>query len=280
MERLEGTFFSFDGLEIFYQLWQAVGAHSNIIITHGLAEHSECYNELAEELVKDGINVFAWDLRGHGRSEGKRGVVNQFTDYVDDLEFFINHLKENDFNDVRNFSLLGHSLGGLITLRTLVEKGHLGAESAVLSSPALGIKMEVPAIKKKSAYLLANIAPKFTMRAEIIYKNLHTDAEKLKSYKADPLRHDKISARLFLGMLDSMKIVKDKCHEIYLPILFQLSGKDKVVDTDTSEVLFKYIGSKNKKIYIYPESLHEIYNDFEKDRVIEDLKLFLKSGGQ
>ncbi len=280
MERLEGTFFSFDGLEIFYQLWQAVGAHSNIIITHGMSEHSECYNEVAEELVKDGINVFAWDLRGHGRSEGKRGVVNQFMDYVDDLEFFVNHLKENDFNDVRDFSLFGHSMGGLITLRTLVEKGPLGAESAILSAPALGIKMEVPAIKKKSAYFLSNFAPKFTMRNEIDYSNLHTDAERIKAYKADPLRHDKISARLFLGMLDSMKVVKDKCHEIYLPVLFQLAGKDKVVDSDKAEVVFKYIGSKNKKLYIYPESLHEIYNDLERDRVIEDLKMFLKAGGK
>lgn len=279
MERLEGTFFSFDGLEIFYQLWQSVGAHSNIVLTHGLSEHSDCYNELAAELVKEGFNVFAWDLRGHGRSEGKRGFVNQFSDYIYDLEHFINHLKAKDFNEVKNFSLLGHSLGGLITLKFLIDKGPMGADLAIVSSPALGIKMEVSGFKRKSADILAAIAPKVTLRNDINYHNLHTNAERIKVYENDPLRHDKISPRLYLGMLDAMKHVQSKCHEIFLPILFQLAGKDKVVDSEKAEAIFSHIGSKHKKMYIYPDSLHEIYNDHERVRVIDDLKQFLKSGG-
>lgn len=279
MERLEGTFFSHDGLEIFFQKWASTHAEKQLVITHGLGEHSDCYHELATELVKDGWNVYAWDLRGHGKSEGKRGFINSFEDITSDLEQFTHHLKANEFSNNKAFSLLGHSLGGLITLTTLIEKGSLGADMVIASSPALGIKVEVSVIKKKAAKFLAGFAPKITLPNEIKYQDLHTDPIRLKSYENDPLRHDKISPRLYLGMIRSMKLVQHKAAEIQIPCLFQLAGKDRIVDTASAEAVFKSIGSQYKKVYVYPDSLHEIYNDLERERVISDLKQFLKSGG-
>lgn len=279
MERLEGTFLAEDGTELFYQQWRSQTSKVHLVITHGLGEHSECYHEFASDLVKDDISVFAWDLRGHGRSEGKRGFVGSFHELTDDLVTFLNHLKATEFQNGQSFSVLGHSLGGLVVLSTLIEKGNLGAETAVISSPALGVKLEIPAIKRKSAKLLASFLPKITLSNEIDYRVLHSDAERLKAYEADPLRHDKISPGFFLGIMDAMKNVVAKAGEVHLPILFQLSGLDRVVDSTSSEIVFKALGSKTKKLYIYPNSLHEVYNDIERDRAIIDLRNFLRSGG-
>lgn len=279
MERLEGTFFAQDGTELFFQQWRGHDPKNYLVITHGLGEHSECYHELASDLAKDDFAVFAWDLRGHGRSEGKRGFVGAFSDLTDDLFTFLNHLKATELQGEKQFSLLGHSLGGLIVLSAVIEKGLLGCQSLVISSPALGVKLEIPAFKRKSAKFLANVLPKITLHNEIDYRDLHSDAQRLKAYEADPLRHDKISPGFFLGIMDAMKNVQIKAGEIHLPTLFQLSGKDRVVDSSAAELIFKSIGSKNKKLYVYPESLHEVYNDIERDRVIADLKSFLRGGG-
>ena len=120
MERLEGSILSFDETELFYQVWKPDGeGRGQIIITHGMGEHSDSYHQLATDLVQDQWTVYAWDLRGHGRSEGKRGYVNQFTDLIKDFDAFLRNFKSQNQARKNNF-LFGHSMGGLITLLLFV----------------------------------------------------------------------------------------------------------------------------------------------------------------
>ena len=140
----------------------------------------------------------------------------------------------------------------------------------------MGVSAPIPKIKEKGAEFLSNWLPKVTLHSGIDYRVLHKDVERIKAYKKDPLRHDKVSSRLFLGMKEAMKQVSKKASEIHLPILFQLSGDDQLVSTPTAETVFKKIGAQSKRIFIYPDSLHEIYNDLERAEVIQDLKQFLQ----
>ena len=276
MERLEGSFLSFDETELFYQVWRPEEeSRGFILLTHGMGEHSECYHQLATDLVQDQWTVYAWDLRGHGRSEGKRGYVSNFSDMVQDLKAFINHFKEEN-GQSSNIFLLAHSLGGLIQLSFLLNESYEGIRAAVCSAPCLGINVPIPKIKAQAAKLLADWMPKLTLHNGIEYADLHKDTARLKEYANDPLRHDKVSSRLFLGMQEAMNEVESRAEEIQIPILFQLAGDERLVNTPAAEDVFNKIGSKQKKIYIYPDSLHEIYNDLDRDEVIRDLKAFLQ----
>ena len=276
MERLEGSFLSFDETELFYQVWRPEqDSRGFILLTHGMGEHSECYNQLATDLVQDQWTVYAWDLRGHGRSEGKRGYVKEFSDMVQDLKCFTDHFKKEQ-NSPSNSFLIGHSLGGLVLLSFLANENTEGFRAAICSAPALGISVPIPKIKEKGAELLADWMPKLTLHNGIVYQNLHKDVSRLKEYANDPLRHDKVSSRLFLGMRDAMVDVEEKAADIHMPILFQLAGDERIVSTPAAEDIFSRIGSKSKKIYIYPDSMHEIYNDLDRDEVIRDLKAFLR----
>ena len=78
VQRFEGHFKGSESNELFYQTWTPEKVRGLFVITHGLAEHSECYHPLAKMLSDDGWLVYAWDLRGHGRSEGKRGYIKNF----------------------------------------------------------------------------------------------------------------------------------------------------------------------------------------------------------
>lgn len=276
MERLEGSFLSFDETELFFQVWRPEQeSRGFILLTHGMGEHSECYHQLATDLVLDQWTVYAWDLRGHGRSEGKRGYVSHFSDMVKDLKAFTDHFKEQAGHPSNAF-LFSHSLGGLIQLSFLLNESSDGFQAAIFSAPLLGINVPIPKIKKQAANILADWLPKLTLHNGIVYADLHRDITRLKQYANDPLRHDKVSSRLFLGIQEAMQDVAERAEEIQLPILFQLAGDERIVNTPASEDVFNKIGSKQKKIYIYPDCLHEIYNDLDRDDVIRDLKAFLQ----
>lgn len=271
-QRFEGQFRGRDQTELFFQTWTPDRVRGAILITHGLAEHSECYHNLARILADDGWQVFGWDMRGHGRSEGKRGFVKDLSYYFDDLEIFTK-LVRGQIGD-QNLVMFGHSLGGLVTLRYLQSK-RVDYSALVLSSPGLGISKKVPRLKEALAHVAVKWMPTLTMYNEIKYEDLTRDEEIRKTYYADNLRHDKISSGLFLSMLENFKIALAEAGEIENPVLMQISGEDKLVSPEASRAFFEKLPNKKSQLILYPESYHEIYNDLDRERVIADLKKFI-----
>ena len=285
IERLEGTFWGYQDVELYYQLWRPVAppnetptqVQGTLLVTHGIAEHSDCYQRFAEDMTAKGWLVFVWDLRGHGRSEGKRGYVNRFQDFSNDLDAAIRYVKAQVMPKDKPLILFGHSMGGLITLQTVLIHSPSQIAALVLSSPALGLSLTVPPLKEKAARFLSDWLPKLTLYNEINFDDLIRDENLVREYKADPLRHDKISPRLFLGMVDAFTEVNKMATDVHLPVLMQLAGREKVVSTPVAEKFFDQLSSKKKEVYIYADSYHEIYNDLDRNDVLNDLVRFLES---
>ena len=269
-ERHEGHFLGHRNCELFFQTWTAANANATLVVTHGLGEHSEAYTHLANGMNPKGWTVFAWDLRGHGRSEGKRGYVSDFRDYIEDLNAFVKHLKNKEL--LRSpFFLVGHSMGGLITLRTVLEYGVLGARAVALSSPYLGLSLQVPAIKDLAARALKRVVPQLTLHNEIKYEDLSRDPEMIEWYGRDPLRHDRVCPTLYLGGLENIAMVKAAAKKFTAPTLIQAAGKERVVSLPAIQEFYQMIAANRKKLIVYPDSLHEIYNDLDRDQVFRDL---------
>ncbi len=271
-KRYEGHFKGHDQTELFYQTWTPEKVRGLILITHGLAEHSECYNSLAQSLADDGWKVFAWDMRGHGRSEGKRGYMRHISDSINDLGCFYDLV--NRERDGKKLVLIGHSLGGLITLRYLqTNKNECAA--VVLSSPALGLSMDVPKLKEQLARIAIRWLPTITLYNEIQYEDLSRPEEMQKFYKTDTLRHDKISPGLFLSMVECFPLATSDADSIKMPVLMQLSGEDRLVSTSASMSFFESLPNKKNQMIVYTDSLHEVYNCVEREQALADLKRFL-----
>ncbi len=276
VKRHEASFRGTYDSEIFYQTWTLAkkdDVKGTVIVTHGLAEHSDCYHSLAEHLAEKGWNTLAWDLRGHGQSSGKRGYVAEIEDFSKDLKI-LSEIASEHHKGPR--VLFGHSLGGQICLRALLDYGDMTYSALALSSPALGLSVKVPAFKEKLAHIAADWLPRLTMHNELDYRDLTRDEDHLATYANDPLRQDKISPALYLGMLKNFSLIKERAREIHLPTLMQLAGVERIVSTKTSEEVFEGLGSEVKVLRIYPESHHEIYNDLDKDSAREDLVEFLE----
>ncbi|MCB0407804.1 MAG: alpha/beta fold hydrolase, partial [Bdellovibrionales bacterium] len=206
-ERFESRFKGFDKKELFFQCWLTPQADRTMVITHGLAEHSECYHDFALKMNEDKINVYAWDLAGHGRSSGKRGYIPNFNDYELDLRCFIDVIFKEIGSDDKKIILFGHSMGGLITLMHLLSAETSRYAAACLSSPALGYSIEVSSIKDWLARFSNKWLPTLTLYNEIEYRDLTHLPEKLAEYENDSFRHDKVCAAIYLGMMENFDFV-------------------------------------------------------------------------
>ena len=102
-----------DGVKLFYRKDIPKGAIANIIINHGFAEHCDRYDYVAKKLNEEKIGVYRYDLRGHGRSQSKKGHIKSFMDFVNDGDEMVSLIKE-EYPELPLF-MLGHSMGGFIT---------------------------------------------------------------------------------------------------------------------------------------------------------------------
>lgn len=267
--------------DLFYQIWEPKGQKpaAHLILTHGICEHSDAYEAVAARLAELGYAVYGHDLRGHGRSEGKRGVIDGFHRFRDDLAEFVAMLLRGPLkNSQAPVLLLGHSMGGLITVDYL--QNHLvprEIKALILSSPAFGVAMPISPLKLKVGEFLRKYSPDTTLPADIKYPNLVSIKEVYESYPSDPLRHEKVSSRLFFGMQDTFKSALERAGEIQLPCVIVASAYDKVVSTDATLQFFDRLGSAHKKLQLYEKSEHEVLNDIEASDVIQTIVSFVDS---
>lgn len=274
VQRSEGHFTGAGRNDLFMQAWTPDQVRGIFVISHGLAEHSECYHPLAKTLSEDGWQVFAWDLRGHGRSEGKRGFVLNIANFIDDYAYFLDHIQKLAKSSADNMVLFGHSMGGLITTRYL-ETHPVKYGALALSSPAFGLTMPVPKLKETLANIAIKYLPTLTMFNEIKYTDLTHDPEMIRSYQKDNLRHDKISPGLFLTMVENFPLALAQTEPLQNPTLFQVAGQDRLVSAEASRRLFDQLSNKKNQFILYPESFHEVFNDLDREKAIQDLKKFI-----
>ncbi|MFQ5890906.1 MAG: alpha/beta hydrolase [Gemmatimonadota bacterium] len=263
------------GLRLFYRAWEIRDPRATVLLVHGLGEHSGRYEGVARALNAAGFSAYGLDLRGHGRSQGRRGHVRAFEHLLQDVDRLRRRVCSYDAVHCPTF-LLGQSLGGLVTLRYLQEYGCPSLRGAVAVAPFIRLTMEVPAWKFRFGRLADRLAPAITLdnelRPEVLFRE---DAER-EAYRSDPLVHRRISARLWAEMLRNAKRLVDREQRIGVPVLFQLPGTDLVVDSAASEALSDRI-STSCDVRVYSEAYHDLYHDPEAEHGLSDAASWLCS---
>ena len=265
--------------DLFYQIWEpnTAAVRGHLILTHGICEHSDAYEVSADRLAQLGFAVYAHDLRGHGRSEGKRGVIDSFARFRSDLGQFIDMLMRGPLKGAKApIALIGHSMGGLITADFLQnELVPRQIAAVILSSPAFGVAMPISALKLKLGEFLLRFAPEITLPADIPYRGLVGTKDVTESYKSDPLRHEKVSPRLFFEMNDTYRSALGKAGEIQIPCLIVASAKDQIVSVERTLDFFDRLASATKQIQLYDRSEHEVLNDGQAEDVFQRIVSFM-----
>jgi alpha-beta hydrolase superfamily lysophospholipase len=275
-KRSELFFKGHDGTKLFLQKWSTSNAKGTVLITHGQAEHSDCYNRFVNGLDGQGWNFIAWDLRGHGKSEGVRGYAKDFDDYVLDQKIFFDLCLNLPEVQKKPVVILAHSMGGLIQICNLSERTYAGITAQVLSSPLLGVAVEVPEWKDKGAGFVNAFVPKLTLGNEIKNEDLTRDIEIMREFEQDTYRHGRISASVYLGFKREFKKVAGYASSISLPTMLHISDKDPVVSSPAAINFFDAIASENKLLKIVDGGKHELYNDICRAEVYKAVAEFLK----
>ena len=260
-----------DGIRIFYRQYQAETERARMVISHGLGEHSGRYANVIARVLPRGISVWVPDHRGHGRSDGRRGHVLNFVQYLTDLREILNLVKKDRPAETPCF-LLGHSMGGLVALYFAQRYPGL-IDALVASSPCLGMAVEIPAAKKLLGSLMSYVWPGLSMGNELDANRISRDPDVVSAYVSDPMVHDRVSARFFTELLAAMETVHHQAADLKVPVLMQVAGDDYLVNAGSSKDFFNSLSVEDRTLLVYDGLYHEIYNATEEDRnrVLDDL---------
>ena len=271
----ESTYLTTDRTEIYQQSWHPADrpARAIIVIVHGYGEHSNRYTHVATNLVAQGFAVYSFDLRGHGKSSGDRCFVNSFSDYLTDLDRFLTEIRQQQ--PEREIFLLGHSMGGAIALRYILDY-HPAIRGLILSAPFLGSRAEdFPPAVVAFVKLLSQFLPKLpSIRVDSI--QISSDPAIVQAYRTDPLVNTaKMPLRTLAEIFDNIQQVKQRQYAIDLPILIMHGTADGLAQVSHSERLYAGISSVDKSLKLYSDLYHEIFNEPERASVFTDLNEWL-----
>jgi alpha-beta hydrolase superfamily lysophospholipase len=275
-KRSEGFFKGYQDANLFFQVWEPTRPiKGTMIITHGQGEHSEAYIRLIDAFQDDCWRIYAWDLRGHGRSEGRRGFVADFDDYCRDFKIFIDQVMAMPEVAKNPVVLFCHSMGATVQLKSVIRNPDIKAAAMILSAPLLGVALPVPAYKATAAGVLNSFLPQVTLGNEITNDMLTRDPDVVREFEHDALRHNRISSGAFLGMMEAFEFIIPRASDVKLPTLMAISDTDPVVSTSKAVEFFENMGSKKKELKLYPGAKHEIVNDIIRKDVFQDFKKYL-----
>lgn len=264
------------GVEIHFYEWPVANPKAVVQIAHGLGEHARRYDDMAESLNRSGFSVYADDHRGHGQTGIRQVALNQ-TKKLGNLgeggmdaaykqvADFTNLIKEE--NPGKPIVLIGHSWGSFIAQK-IINKHSEKYDAVVLSGSALTMP----------GYIATGDFNKVWKKlpGSTGYEWLSRDVEIQKKFVADPLTF-LAAAMQVLGVKNSLKMFGKPSKQVRsdLPILVQVGEADPIGGEYSNKALVEAYrrnsGTQDIELFVYHAARHEIYNELNKDEIIQDL---------
>ena len=260
-----------DGTQLLARHWVATGdTRGVVVIMHGLKDYSAHYAAFASRLAAGGYSVYAFDLRGHGRSAGPRVMPSAWTDYVDDLDRWLSTVEGREAG--KPIFLFGHSMGGAIAARAAeLHKPKLAG--LVLSGPALAI--DAPPLLIAATRLIAAMNPR-APALKLPNRDFSSDPAVAAAMDKDEyISQPPGPARTAAGLIDGMHAIWADVDQLTMPLLALHGTEDRLTAPSGSRALIEHAPAQDKSLRIYAGFFHDLLHEPKHDLVEADIHAWL-----
>jgi alpha-beta hydrolase superfamily lysophospholipase len=271
----EGTFAGAGGLALYYQAWLPPDNHPRAVLVnlHGLGDHSGLYPTLANYFPARGIALYAYDMRGNGRSPGQRAYLGGWHEYRDDLHAFLARVRE--WEGSLPVFVLGNSLGALVVLEHALHYP-AGVEGVIAAAPPLGA-VGVPPLLMALGRAMSRIWPRFSLEVGMDLTGLARDPAVIEAVVADPFFHRRGTARLSTEVTSAIARVQAGAPEFPVPLLILHGSDDRMVPPEGSRRFFARLRQADREYREYPGAYHGLLADLDHKEVLEDVGRWIES---
>jgi alpha-beta hydrolase superfamily lysophospholipase len=218
--------------------------------------------------------VYALDLRGHGRSEGRRAAIRRFEQYLDDLEAFLGQVRSQT-PDTPLF-LFGHSMGGAIVTWLAIAR-QPPIQGLIVSAAALRVSGGLCPLLRRLAPLGSLLAPWLRL-VRLGSSMLSRDARAVREFRDDPLVfHGRLTTRIGAEIFRAGSRIRGRMEEVRLPLLVLHGTADALTDPEGSRELYLHASTPDKTLRLYDGFYHDLLHDVDKDRVVTDIVAWLEA---
>jgi lysophospholipase len=264
-----GDEFTSGGLRLFRRSVTVERPVARVILHHGYGEHSGRYEPLMRHLATVAIESHAYDARGHGRSEGRRGYVRHWDEFPDDLRALSRLIP----TDAPLFHF-GHSHGGLVIV-VAIERGMVTGNGAVLSAPFLASSVSVPRHKAVVAKFANVLVPWLRIKSGLSGDMMTHDDAMIEDAYNDPLLLRTATPRWFHGMLYAQAEALARAGDVKTPLLAMIGTDDVIANPVVTRQFVRHVASEDKSLIEYDHFRHELIRESGRARVFEDVSTWL-----
>ena len=256
-----------DGTNLFVRDHSLKKSNEVILLIHGLGEHSGRYLNLIQDFNDKNISVFTIDIRGHGKSEGKRGHSPFYEQLMSDIQCFIQYVTNKAPN--QKYFLYGHSMGGNLVINYSLQKDER-INGVIATSPCIKPAIKPPRIKLFMAKLFQKLIPSLTLNNGLDINGISRNLQVIEDYIDDPLNHDQVSVQLGLDIISSGIYALENSQDIRVPMLVFHGKKDRLTSYNSSKKLVENSGP-NVEFIGFKDAYHEIHNEPEKEKLLKTI---------
>lgn len=235
---------------------------ARVLMVHGISEHSARHANTITALTEGGYTVVRFDLRGAGRSGGRRQWVQSFDDYVEDVISVFNWICRSE-SELPLF-LLGHSMGGAVATHFAALYGR-ALHGLVLSAPAYLVGGAISPFVVAAGRALARVAPLFSLPKAADASFISRDAAVVDAFVNDPLCCHNNTFQQGAAVLEALAEMPALCSRILSPLLILHGSGDRIIRLEGSFELLRASGSADRTLHVLPGSYHEAHNDLDRE---------------
>ncbi|MEM9599571.1 MAG: lysophospholipase [Pseudomonadota bacterium] len=263
------TLRSGDGLSLHARHWAAQHPHATLALVHGFGEHSGRYGDMGRYLAEHGVNVFAVDLRGHGKSEGKRGVIRRYDDFRSDLAALLDHARHH--HKTGPLVLFGHSMGGGIVLDHGLRPSP-EVDGIIASAPLIAPAETVPAFQRRLITALSKLFPTLAMKQPIVGAKISSLPAEQAAYESDPLNHNQLGLRTAVEIIETGERLSETARDWSLPLLMMHATTDQLTDFGASQT---FGADARADFRAFNDVEHELHNDRTRAQIYQAMTGFI-----